>query len=803
MKGVFTFMPEKITPIAIEDKMREAYLNYSLSVIVSRALPDVRDGLKPVHRRILYAARELNLSHDKPHKKSARIVGEVLGKYHPHGDAAVYDAMVRMAQDFNQRYRLIDGHGNFGSIDGDSAAAMRYTEVRLTKLAETLLTDINQDTVDFADNFDGSLQEPVVLPTEIPNLLINGASGIAVGMSTDIPPHNIGEVIDGLLYLLKNPNAKLKTLMKYIPGPDFPTGAKIVGNNGIINAYRTGKGKIILRATTKIENNGRRKQIVITEIPYQLNKSRLIEEIADMVNNGKIDSISDLRDESDQEGLRIVIELKANTETELVLNRLYKYTSLQTSYRINMLALVGKKPEIMDLRTILQHFIDFRREIITRRTNYQLDKARKRHHILQGLIRAIDRLDLVIAIIRNSSSTSEARITLQERLEITEEQAKAILEMQLQRLVGMETDKLHAEAQTLATEIKEYQEILENKEKLDETLRNELMKIKKRFSDNRKTEIIPDEEEAIITQEDLIKETEAVITYSYRQNIKRTTSEEYARTGKNDYIIQLTTGTSLDNLLFFTRSGEVYTLPIHSIPEHHGLSTGENLKKYLKIPLKEKIVSIICLNEERKGKFITIATQMGLVKKTLGEEYVTSYSSIKAINLNEGDQVVDVKVTDGNQEILLATRKGQTIRFKEDSVSATGRNTQGNIGIKLESGDEVVSMNIVQENDYIISISETGKGKRTPLDEYKLQNRNGKGLKTCGSSIYEMAAVLNARPEDTILIVTNSEKLYPVAVSDITSTQRAGNMYRIIDIDDEEIVTGVYRIPILPEENDE
>lgn len=803
MKGVNIFMPEKITPIAIEDKMREAYLNYSLSVIVSRALPDVRDGLKPVHRRILYAARELNLSHEKPHKKSARIVGEVLGKYHPHGDGAVYDAMVRMAQDFNLRYRLIDGHGNFGSIDGDSPAAMRYTEVRLTELAETLLTDINQATVDFIDNFDGSLQEPVILPAEVPNLLVNGASGIAVGMSTDIPPHNLGEVIDGLLYLLKNPTAKLKTIMNYIPGPDFPTGAKIVGNNGIIDAYRTGKGKIILRAATKLEKNGKRKQIVITEIPYQLNKSRLIEEIADLVNNGKIDSISDLRDESDQEGLRIVIELKPNTDTDLVLNRLYKFTSLQASYRINMLALVGKKPEIMDLRTILLHFIDFRREIITRRTNYLLEKARKRHHILQGLIKAIDRLDLVIAIIRNSNSTSEAKLTLQERLDITEEQAKAILEMQLQRLVGMETEKLHAETQSLAVDIKEYKDILENKQKLDETLRKELLQTKKRFTDKRKTEIIPDEEEAIISQEDLIKEKEAVITYSYRQNIKRTTSTEYARTGKNDYIINLTTGSSLDNLLFFTRSGEVYSLPIHSIPEHHGLSTGENLKKYLKIPLNEKIISIICLNEERKNSFVTITTRMGLVKKTIGKEYVTSYSSIKAINLNEGDQVVDVKITDGNQEILLATRKGQTIRFKEDTVSDTGRNTQGSIGIKLDKDDEVVSMNIIQENDYIISISDTGKGKRTPLEEYKLQKRNGKGLKTCGSSIYQMAAVINAQKEDTILIVTNNEKLHPVMVKDITSTQRAGNMYRIIDLDDEESITGVYRIPILPEESEE
>ncbi|MFP4016970.1 MAG: DNA topoisomerase (ATP-hydrolyzing) subunit A, partial [Halanaerobiales bacterium] len=529
-------MAEKITPIAIEDKMREAYLNYSLSVIASRALPDVRDGLKPVHRRILYAASELKLNYNKPHKKSARVVGEVLGKYHPHGDSAVYDAMVRMAQSFNQRYQLIDGHGNFGSIDGDSAAAMRYTEVRLTELAEEILTDINQETVDFVDNFDGSLQEPVILPAQIPNLLVNGASGIAVGMSTDIPPHNLGEVIDALLHLLKFPNARLDTLMNYIPGPDFPTGAQIVGKNGILDAYRTGKGKIILRARTETEKVGRKKHIIITEIPFQLNKSRLIEEIADVVNKGKVENISDLRDESDQDGLRIVIELKPNADSELVLNRLYKYTSLQSSYRINMLALVGKKPEIMNLQTILQYFIDFRREVISRRTEFKLNKAEKRHHVLEGLIKAIDKLDLVISIIRNSSSTSEARESLQSKLKITEEQARAILEMQLQRLVGMETEKLFAEAQELASDIKNYKEILSNEEKLDEILRDELRDVKKRFEDPRKTDIIEDAEKAVISKEDLIQEKDAIVTLSYRSIIKRTTSEEYARTGKKDFI---------------------------------------------------------------------------------------------------------------------------------------------------------------------------------------------------------------------------------------------------------------------------
>lgn len=794
-------MAEKITPIAIEDKMREFYLNYSLSVIASRALPDVRDGLKPVHRRILYAAQGLNLIHNKPHKKSARIVGEVLGKYHPHGDIAVYNAMVRMAQEFNQRYQLIDGHGNFGSIDGDSAAAMRYTEVRLTEIAEKILSDINMDTVDFKDNFDGSLKEPVILPTEIPNLLINGTSGIAVGMSTDIPPHNLSEVIDGLLHLLKHPNAKLKTLMKYIPGPDFPTGAKIVGKNGILDAYRTGKGKITLRANTEIEKNGRKEQIIINEIPYQLNKTRLIEEIAEIVNKGKIESISDLRDESDKDGLRIVIELKSNADSALVLNRLYKFTSLQTNYRINMLALVGKKPVIMSLKTILQHFIDFRREVLTRRTKYKLDKAEKKHHILEGLIKAIDKLDLVISIIRNSSSTTEAKIKLQEKLTITEVQAKAILEMQLQRLVGMETEKLFAEAQELASDIKKYKEILNKKEKLDDILKKGLLAVKKRFADDRKTKIIDNEEEAVISKEDLIKDKKAIVTFSYRNIIKRSSSEEYTRSGKNDFIIDLVEGSSLDNLLFFTNTGEVYSLAIHKIPEHHGLSTGDNIKKYLKIPLNEKIIKMICLNDKNKKNYITMATKYGQVKKTIGKKYITNYTSLKAINLNDGDEVINVLVTDNKQEILLATKNGQSIRFKEDTVNDTGRNTYGSIGIKLKEDDYLVNMNKVKENDYIVTISDSGKGKRSPLEDFTLQNRNGKGLKTCGSSIHQMAGNIACKIYEYILLVTNNEGLYPVSVADITETNRTGNMYRIFDLDKDEKIITVYKLPVYNEED--
>ncbi len=792
-------MTEKITPVAIEDKMKDAYLNYSLSVIAARALPDVRDGLKPVHRRILYAAKELGLSNNKPHKKSARIVGEVLGKYHPHGDAAVYDAMVRMAQDFNMRYQLIDGHGNFGSIDGDSPAAMRYTEARLTQLSEELLADIDQETVDFVDNFDGSMKEPVILPTQVPNLLINGISGIAVGMSTDIPPHNLKEVIDALIHLLKHPGARLQTIMNYIPGPDFPTGAKIVGENGIEEAYKTGKGKLTLRGTTEVEKIKRKKQLIITEIPYQVNKSRLIEEIADMVNKGKIENISDLRDESDQDGLRIVIELKTGADSELVLNRLYKYTSLQTSFRINMLALVGKRPEVMNLITILQHFIDFRRQVITRQTRFKLNKAQKRYHILKGLIKAIDKLDLIISIIRNSRSTEEASNRLQDKLSITVEQAEAILKMQLQRLVGLETEKLHAEAESLASDIGNYREILNDNDKLDQVLKDQLTGIRDKFADERKTRIISDETEAKISKADLIKEKEAVITLSYRQNIKRTSSLEYARAGKNDFVINKASGTTLDNLLFFTRSGEVYTIPVHKITEHHGLSTGDSLKKFIKIPLKEKIINMICLNESNKENYVTIATSQGQIKKTLGKEYLTTYSNIKAIKLNKDDYVIDVRITDGQQQLFLGTRNAHTIKFKEDSISDTGRNTIGSRGIKLKEDDRVINMNLVEEDDYIVSISDSGKANRTPVEEYNLQNRNGVGLKTCGSSIYKMTAVINAKSEDSLLLVTSDEKLYQVRVSDINETQRAGNMFRLIELDDNQKIAGVFKLPVPPE----
>ncbi|MFW5786983.1 MAG: DNA gyrase subunit A, partial [Halanaerobiales bacterium] len=764
----------EITPVAIEDKMKDSYLSYSLSVIVSRALPDVRDGLKPVHRRILYASHELGLTHNKPHKKSARIVGEVLGKYHPHGDAAVYNAMVRMAQPFNQRYPLIDGHGNFGSIDGDSPAAMRYTEARLTEFSSQILKDIKMETVDFSDNFDDSLKEPDVLPSKIPNLLVNGASGIAVGMSTSIPPHNLKEVINVLKHLIKHPNARLDTIIQKMPGPDFPTGAKIVGTEGIKKAYKTGKGKITLRARAHLEKNGRKRQIIITELPYQVNKAKLIEEIADLVKKDKIDNITDIRDESDQEGMRIVVDLKRGADGEIVLNRLFKYSSLQTNFRINLLALNQNRPEVMDIKTMLKHFIEFRQEVITKRTRFKLKKAKARLHLVEGLIKAVDNLDRVITIIRRSESPSEAKEKLINNLKISDKQAKAILDMKLQRLVGMEIKKLRVEAEKLQEKIDKYNKILSDETELNEVLKDELNEIKEKFADKRKTEIIEDESKAVIDKEDLIKEKEALVSLSYRHNIKRTDDLNNIRAAKKDYIINILEGKSLDNLLFFTSSGNVYSLPIHNISEHHGLSTGESLNKYLNIPLKEKIIGTVCLNEKNKEKFITLATAKGMVKKTMGKEYQTTYNKIKAIKLNSGDEVIDTIITDSNDEIILGTKHGKAIRFKGNSINGTGRNTKGYKGINLYKNDRVKSMNKIEDKQFIAAITKSGKGNKSKIENFTLQKRNGRGLNIAAASNYNLQAVIPVNQRDKLLLSTNQESISVINISDMTTVDRPG-----------------------------
>lgn len=785
-------MKEEIYPIAIEDKMKDAYLNYSLSVIIGRALPDVRDGLKPVHRRILFAARELGLLHNRPHKKSARLVGEVLGKFHPHGDSAVYDAMVRMAQDFNQRYQLIDGHGNFGSIDGDSAAAMRYTETKLTEIAEALLDNIDEETVSFIDNFDGSLQEPEVLPSKIPNLLVNGSSGIAVGMSTSIPPHNLGEVVDALIHLLDYPNARLDTIIKnHLPGPDFPTGASIVGNDGINAAYETGKGKITLRAKSKIEKEGRHQNLIITEIPYQVNKAKLIEEIAELVNKGKISAVSDLRDESDKKGIRIVIELKSNADPELTLNRLYKYTNLQNNFRINLLALNNKKPVVMGLLEILNHFLDFRKDVIKKHTEYNLNKSQNRYHVLEGLKRAIDELDIVIHAIRNSQSKKEAKEKLMQQLEISEKQAQSILEMQLQRLVGMEFEKLEAERVELAEKIKYYKNILNNDEVLNTVLRDELKDIKKRFNDQRRTDIIADDSKAEITKDDLIKEKNAVLSLSYRGIIKRNEEYKNLRAAKNDYLISTVDGSSLDQLLFFSDQGEVYNLQIHEIEEHHGLATGDNLSKYLQIPMNENIISLNILAKEKadtQNQYYTFVTKSGLIKRSSVNEYRTNYSHIRAIKLDD-DQLINVEKTNASQGLIVVSKNGYLIRFSGDSFSSTGRNTLGSRAINLEVNDHVIYFNRFKEHDFLVSISEDGRANKIRLESFRTQKRNGKGIRIFSNTNYKLAGAVKAAKNDKILIAAKNGEINEIEVNDIPETSAGGNMYQVTkDLDFEKIV---------------
>ena len=791
--------PDKeITSVSIKDKMQNSYLNYSLSVIIGRALPDVRDGLKPVHRRILYATKQLGLTPDKPHKKSARIVGEVLGKYHPHGDRAVYDAMVRMAQDFSQRYELIDGHGNFGSIDGDSAAAMRYTEARLAPISEKLLADIEEETVEFVDNFDGSLEEPTVLPTRIPNLLVNGSSGIAVGMSTNIPPHNLSEVIAALSALLDNPKLSISDLREIIPGPDFPTGGEIIGNTGIKKAYETGKGKITLRGKSKIEDRGRgRKRIVITEIPYQLNKAKLIEKIAKAVKKEEISHVSDVRDESDKKGLRVVLDLKKKANPDIILNRLYKYTPLQSKQRINMLALNEQKPKVMDLKTILNHFLTFRKEVITKRTEYKLSETQDRKHILVGLETAIHNLDDVIKVIRNSASTKKAKKNLQRELEVTKEQAKAILNMKLQRLVSLEIEKLEEELKEVREKINYYQSVLNDETVLNSILKEELNKIKENYGDHRRTEIIHDDSKADLEKSDLIKNENVVISFSQRKYIKRTDSIDNIRTGKNDFITKILSGTTHDKLLFITDKGQTHILKNHKIPAHHGLSTGDPLDEFLKLPLNENLVDIILLNDKVKENYITIATQQGLVKKTKGAEYESSVSQIKAINLNEDDKIVDVSITTGEENLLLGTKEGYTIHFSEEEVSPTGRNTKGRKGIKLAKDDEIISLNKTKDKELVLALTNQGRGKASPLEEYELQHRNGKGLKTMSNLAYQILDLKTVNRDDAITILTNKDNIITLHLNEITETDRLGGMYSQLNLAEDEkiikIVKSIYK----------
>ncbi|NLV87872.1 MAG: DNA gyrase subunit A [Tissierellia bacterium] len=791
-----------IVEINIEDEMKKSYLDYSMSVIMSRALPDVRDGLKPVHRRIIYAMDELGMGPDKQYRKSARVVGDVLGKYHPHGDSSVYDAMVRLAQDFNIRYPLVDGHGNFGSIDGDAAAAMRYTEARMTKLATEILRDIDKDTIDFRPNFDETLKEPVVLPSRFPNLLVNGSSGIAVGMATNIPPHNLGEAIDGIVMLIDNPDASIDDLMTVIKGPDFPTGAHIMGKDGIKTAYRTGRGKITVRAVAEIEETKKgRYRIIITEIPYQVNKASLIEKIAEYVRDKKIEGISDLRDESDKEGMRIVIEVKRDANPNVVLNNLYKFTQLQTTFGIIMLALVNGEPKILNLKKMLTHYIDHQKVVITRRTQFELAKAEERAHIIEGLKIALDNIDEVIRIIRSSKTEAIAKESLMNSFGLSDKQAQAILDMRLRRLTGLEREKLDEEYEALIKEINRLKEILANERLVYDIIKTELLEIKEKYGDERRTRIMPSAEEIEI--EDIIEEEDVVITLTHFGYIKRTPEYTYKtqkRGGKGiialttreeDFVEDLYITSTHDTILFFTNKGRVYSLKAYEIPEGSRQARGTAIVNLLNISGDEKVNSIIPINKNTKVENLIIITKNGTIKKTKLEEFENiRKNGLIAIGLKEDDELIAVRKTDGNREIIVVTKKGMSIRFDEKDVREMGRTAMGVKAITLNEGDQVVTMELVEEGKDLLVISEKGFGKRTPLEEYKTQNRGGKGLTTykIKPKTGDIVSAKVVDENDEIMMISMSGTIIRIIAKDVSVMGRATQGVTLMKMDDDKVV---------------
>jgi len=775
-----------IIPINIEKEMKKSYIDYSMSVIVGRALPDVRDGLKPVHRRILYSMVELGITPDKPHRKSARIVGDVLGKYHPHGDTAVYDAMVRLAQDFSMRYMLVDGHGNFGSVDGDGAAAMRYTEARLSKIAMEMIRDINKETVDYRPNFDESLKEPSVMPSKFPNLLVNGSSGIAVGMATNIPPHNLREVIDGVITLIDNSEAEVEDLMEHIKGPDFPTGAIIMGTEGIKEAYTTGRGKIKVRAKASIEEMSKgRQHIIVTEIPYQVNKARLIEKIAELVRDKKVEGISDLRDESDRDGMRIVIELKRDANANVVLNKLYKHTQLEDTFGIITLAIVDGEPKVLTLKEVLTHYLNHQKDIIVRRTKFDLNKAEDRAHILEGLKIALDNLDEVIRLIRGSENTQIAKTGLMERFSLSEKQAQAILDMRLQKLTGLEIEKVEEEYGELLKLINHFKEILANERLVLNIIKDELIEIKEKYSDKRRTEITRAIGE--INIEDMIDEEDVVITLTHFGYIKRLPADTYKsqkRGGKGiaalttreeDFVENLITSSSHDYLLFFTNFGRVYKLNVYEIPEARRQAKGTAIVNLIPLSPNETIAATIPVSRECSSKYLILATKKGIVKKTqLCQFENTRKSGLIAISIREDDELIKVKLTDESQDVILVTSQGMSIRFKETDVRDMGRSAMGVKGVNLSPKDHVVSMEIVEEDKDLLVISEKGFGKRTDLSEYRLQSRGGKGIKTYNVT-KKTGSLVGAKivtTEDEVLLINNDGTVIRLNVSNISKLGR-------------------------------
>lgn len=792
----------------IEEEMRQSYVDYAMSVIVGRALPDVRDGLKPVHRRILYAMHEMGLMHNKPFKKSATVVGAVLGKYHPHGDTAVYDSLVRMAQNFSLRYPLIQGQGNFGSIDGDNAAAYRYTESRLQKLAEEVLLDIDKETVDMQPNFDNSIKEPVVMPSKVPNLLINGSSGIAVGMATNIPPHNMGEVVDGIIMQIDNPEIEVNELMKNIRGPDFPTGGIICGTNGIVNAFSTGKGRVVVRARTNMEEIEGKQCIIVSEIPYQVNKSELVTQIADLVRDKKIEGISDLRDESDRDGIRIIIELKRDANSEVVLNQLFLHSRLQTTFGVGMLALVDNEPKLLSLKDMIAYFIEHRKEVVKRRAIFDLNKAKDRAHILEGLIIALNDINPVIKLIKQSNSTEAARNSLMSEYSLSEKQANAILDMKLQKLTSLETEKIREEHKGLLELIKELISILESRQKILDIIKNELTDIKKQYGNERRTEII-DLEITELDLEDIVEEGDMVVTITHSGYIKRMPIDTYkqqrrggrgiigATTKEEDSIKDIFIANTHAYLLFFTNKGKVYWLKVYCIPEANRQSKGKAVVNLLELEKDEFVTASIPIKEFSDDKYLLMSTRGGIIKKTNLMAYSNPRKGgIIAISLIENDELINVKITTGNDEIILATEQGCAIRFNERDARETGRSAQGVIGIRLRNGDKVVDVIAAEPQRAMLTITENGYGKRTNIEEYRLIGRGGYGVRNiiCSERNGRVVAICSVADSEDIMVITKNGIVIRVPVSDISLIGRNTQGVRIMKLEDTDRVVGAAKV---------
>lgn len=810
---------EKIIPVYIEEEMKKSYLSYSMSVIVGRALPDVRDGLKPVHRRILYAMKELSLEHNKPYKKCARIVGEVLGKYHPHGDMAVYDTLVRMVQDFSMRYPLVDGQGNFGSIDGDAAAAMRYTEARMAAITDEILKDIEKETVEFAPNFDSSLEEPILLPSALPNLLVNGSSGIAVGMATNMPPHNLNEVVDAIVQVLENPEITIKELNKIVKGPDFPTGGIICGKEGIVDAYTTGRGKVIVRAKASIERQKNNKDmIIVSELPYQVNKANLIEAIADLVQEKKVEGISDIRDESDKDGIRIVIELRRDVEPQIILNYLFKHTQLETTFGIINLALVNNSPKILNLKQILTHYIDHRRIIIRRRTQFDLDKALKRAHILEGLRICIDHINQIIKTIRESKSTPEAKVALMKNFDLTEIQSQAILEMQLQRLTALERNKIEEEYQSLLKDIENYRSILASEKKIEGIIKDELAEMKKKYGDERRTEITGKAEE--IEVEDLIAEENMAITISNDGYIKRLAVSAYRKqkrggkgvtamsTQEEDFVKQLFVASSKDYLLIFSNLGSVRWLKVYEIPVASRQAKGKNIVNLLTLSKDEQVSSIVAVKEFSDDQYIVMATAKGMVKKTKLSAFSNPRKGgIIGITLDKGDALIGTSLSNGKYDILLATREGKALRFNEKNLRDMGRGARGVRGVNLGKGDYVVSMQVFptdvgKTGSTLLTVTTLGFAKRSAFEDYRVQSRGGKGIINIKVTERngEVVGVLAVMEDDEIMAVSKKGMIVRCPPNDIRQTARSAQGVKLITLDKGDEVSSIANVVMKDEE---